>query len=208
MTYFLLVDDHVVVRAGIKTLLSRIYKPAEIHEAFDGDSTAQKLKETKYDLIILDIQMPNTDSMGLLEYIVSTYPDAKVLIFSMSPENIYAIRFIKKGAMGFVSKEASLDAIINAINVILTNKKYVSPALATQLAKDSLLGALSNPFNALSPKEFEIVSLLISGKTVTDISQTLHIHTSTVGTHKSRSFEKLGVSNLLELKSLSNLYNL
>ena len=119
----MLVDDHVVVRSGIKMLLSQIYKPAEIHEAFDGESVIQKLKDDQYDVIILDIQMPKTDTLGLMEYIRNNYPQAKVLVFSMSPENIYAKRFINAGAMGFVSKEAPLEEIITAINVILSDKK-------------------------------------------------------------------------------------
>ena len=208
MKKFLLVDDHVVVRSGIKALLSQIYKPAEIHEAFDGESVIQQLKEHQYDVIILDIQMPRTDTLGLMEYIRNTYPEAKVLMFSMSPENIYAKRFINAGAMGFVSKEAPLEEIIKAINIILSNKKYISQSLAVKLAEDSLSGKPANPFNALSPKEFEIVSLLLSGKTVSDISHLLNIHTSTVGTHKFRLFEKLGVANILELKELANMYNL
>jgi two-component system, NarL family, invasion response regulator UvrY len=208
MKTFLLVDDHVVVRSGIKILLSEIYNPAEIHEAMDGESAVAKLKERHYDLIILDIQMPKTDTLGLVEYIHITYPDAKVLMFSMSAENIYAKRFMKAGAYGFISKEAPLEEITRAINMILNNKKYISDAFAEKLAEDSFSGKSGNPFNDLSPREFEIVSLLLDGKTVTDISHSLNIQTSTVGTHKARLFEKLGVTNLLELKELATTYNL
>ena len=88
MKKFLLVDDHVVVRSGIKILLGEIYKPAEIHEAMNGDTAVEKLKQETFDLIMLDIQMPKTDSLGLMEYIHITYPHAKVLMFSMSAENI------------------------------------------------------------------------------------------------------------------------
>jgi len=137
MKRFLLVDDHVVVRSGIKILLSEMYDPAEIHEAMNGDTAAAKLKENQYDLILLDIQMPNTDTLGLMEYIHITYPDAKVLMFSMSAENIYAKRFMKAGAYGFISKEAPLEEITKAINVILNGKKYISETLAEKLAEDS-----------------------------------------------------------------------
>lgn len=206
MKRFLLVDDHVVVRSGIKILLSEIYKPAEIHEAFDGESTLAKLKEEQYDLIMLDIQMPNTDTLGLMKVIKQDYPSAKVLIFSMSAENIYAKRFMKAGAYGFISKEASMDEIKKAINLILNDRKYISDSLIDKLAEDSISGNPGNPFDKLSPKEFEIVSLLLAGKTLTEISQTLNIHTSTAGTHKARLFEKLGVSNVLELSELAKLY--
>jgi two-component system invasion response regulator UvrY len=208
MKRFLLVDDHVVVRSGIKVLLSDIYKPAVIDEAYDGESAIEKLKEHQYDLIMLDIQMPNTDTLGLMRYIHTEYPQARVLVFSMSAENIYAKRFIKAGAYGFVSKEAPLDDITRAIDVILNNRKFISDTLADSLAEDSFMGRSSNPFNELSPREFEIVSLLLSGKTVSEIAHTLNIQTSTVGTHKARLFEKLGVGNILELKELATTYNL
>lgn len=204
MKKFLLVDDHMVVRSGIKILLSDIYNPSEIHEAMNGETAIAKLKESKYDLIMLDIQMPNTDTLGLMEYIHITYPDAKVLMFSMSAENIYAKRFMKAGAYGFISKESPLEEITRAINAILNGKKYISESLA----EDSFSGKSANPFNELSPREFEIVTLLLEGKTVTDISHVLNIQTSTVGTHKARLFEKLGVANILDLKEMATTYNL
>ncbi|MBK8497148.1 MAG: response regulator transcription factor [Chitinophagaceae bacterium] len=208
MKKFLLVDDHMVVRSGIKILLSDIYNPSEIHEAMNGETAIAKLKESKYDLIMLDIQMPNTDTLGLMEYIHITYPDAKVLMFSMSAENIYAKRFMKAGAYGFISKESPLEEITRAINAILNGKKYISESLAEKLAEDSFSGKSANPFNELSPREFEIVTLLLEGKTVTDISHVLNIQTSTVGTHKARLFEKLGVANILDLKEMATTYNL
>ena len=206
MKRFLLVDDHVVVRSGIKVLLSEIYKPADIHEAFDGESTLEKLKESQFDLIMLDIQMPNTDTLGLMKIIHHTYPAARVLIFSMSAENIYAKRFMKAGAYGFISKEAPLDEITRAINLILNGRKYISETLIDKLAEDSLSSNPGNPFDKLSPKEFEIVTLLLTGKTLTEISQSLSIHTSTAGTHKARLFDKLGVTNVLELSELAKVY--
>ena len=208
MKRFLLVDDHTVVRSGIKILLSDIYIPSEIHEAINGETAIVQLKERDYDLIILDIQMPNTDTLGLMEFIHITYPEAKVLMFSMSAENIYAKRFMKAGAYGFISKEAPLEEITRAIQIILSGKKYISESLAEKLAEDSFSGKSGNPFNELSPREFEIVTLLLDGKTVTDIAHTLNIQTSTVGTHKARLFEKLAVTNILELKELATTYNL
>ena len=208
MKKFLIVDDHVIVRSGIKFLLSEVYKLAEIHEASDGDSATEKLKEHQFDLIMLDIQMPKTDSFGLMEYIHIKYPHARVLVFSVSAENTYARRFMKAGAYGFVSKEAPLEEIIKAINLVLNDRKYISESLAYKIAEDSFAGRSDNPFNKLSPREFEIVSLLLSGQTVSDISQSLNIQTSTVGTHKARLFEKLSITNILELKELATAYNL
>ncbi|MGC4101983.1 response regulator [Ferruginibacter sp.] len=208
MKKFLIVDDHVIVRSGIKFLLTEVYQLAEIHEAADGDSATEKLKEHHFDLIMLDIQMPKTDSFGLMEYIHIKYPQAKVLVFSVSAENTYARRFMKAGAYGFVSKEAPLEEIIKAINLVLNDRKYISESLAYKIAEDSFAGRSDNPFNKLSPREFEIVSLLLNGQTVSEISQSLNIQTSTVGTHKARLFEKLSITNILELKELAVAYNL
>ena len=208
MKKFLLVDDHMVVRSGIKTILSEIYKQSEIQEAVNGETVIQKLNEHQFDLILLDIHMPRTDTLALLEHIHKNYSGAKVLMFSMSAENIYAKRFIKAGAMGFVSKESPLEEITNAINIVLNNKKYISKALAEKLAEDSISGKPENPFNSLSPKEFEILSLILSGKTVTEIAGSQHLHTSTIGTHKARILEKMGAKNILELKELATMHNL
>lgn len=208
MKRFLLIDDHIVVRSGIRGLLLEIFNPCEIDEAGDGDEAVEKLKQKSYDFIMMDVQMPKTDSLGLMEFIHVRYPDSKVLIFSMSPEKIYAKRFLKAGAKGFLTKEAGLDEVKKAINLILNDRTYISDALAGALVEDSYSGKPSNPFEKLSAREFEITSLLLAGTTVSDISKTLNLQVSTVGTHKARVFEKLGVSNLLELKELSNSYNM
>ncbi len=208
MNKFLLVDDHVVVRSGIKGLLSEIFKPCEVHESADGDDVTEKLKHNVYDLIMMDIQMPKTDTLGLMEYIHIKYPEAKVLVFSMSAENIYAKRFLKAGAKGFLSKDSPLEEIKKAVSLILSNRKYISDSLAMSLADDSISHNPANIFDKLSAREFEIVSLLLAGQTVSEISKSLNLQVSTVGTHKARVFEKLGVTNLLELKELANSYNL
>ncbi|MEO7445197.1 MAG: response regulator transcription factor [Ferruginibacter sp.] len=208
MKKFLLIDDHVVVRSGIKILLSDFYKQSEIHEAKDGDSALKCVKENTYDLVMLDIQMPNTDTFGLMEYFRVRYPELKVLMFSMSPENIYAKRFLKAGARGFISKDAPLDEIRKAIETVLNGRKYISEAMIDMLAEADSKQKDSNLFNNLSAREFEIASLLLSGKTLSSIAQTLHLQVSTVGTHKARIFEKLKVTNILELKELANSYNI
>ena len=208
MKKFLLIDDHIVVRSGIKGLLNELFKPSEIYEASDGNSALVILKEHNYDLIMMDIQMPKTDTLGLMEYISIKYPQARVLIFSMSAESIYAKRFLKAGAKGFLNIDAPLDEIKKAINMVLDNRNFISETLATVFADECIMDKSGNPFNQLSPREFEIVSLLLSGETISEISKLLNLQVSTIGTHKARLFDKLSVSNLLELKDLANSYNL
>lgn len=207
MKRFLLIDDHVVVRAGISTLLQRTFAPAEIFEAANGREAMERLAERSYALVVLDIQMPGTDAQSLLADILLKYPDCKVLIFSMSSESVHAKRYLRYGAKGFVSKEVGLEEIIKAIRIILDNRRYISDSLATQLANESFDTLTANPFNKLSTREFEIASLLLTGQTISNIGAKINIRVSTVGTHKARMFEKLGVSNLLELKELASTYN-
>lgn len=208
MNKYLVIDDHVVTRTGIKFLLFERYSPVEILEAYNGESALQLLAAHKFNLVIMDIHMPDTDTLALMEKIRDNYPGTKVLVYSMSAEKIYAKRFINAGAMGFLSKDAPLKEIIAAIDTVLSDKKYISDAFAELLADDLFSKKTSNPFEDLSKREFEIAKLLLGGQTLTEISQMLNIQTSTVGTHKHRLFEKLAVGNLLELKELATIHNL
>ncbi|MFT3979612.1 MAG: response regulator transcription factor [Ferruginibacter sp.] len=205
---FLLIDDHVVVRSGLKQILSDLYKPCTIDEAEDGESAHIKLKLHEYDLIILDIKMPDTNTLLLMEYIHNTYPEAKVLVFSMNSESIYAKRFLTAGAKGFINKVAPLDEIIKAINLVLSGKKYISDTLVEALAEQGSRMGKTNLFDTLSPREFEITTLLLAGEGISQIANKLNLQVSTVGTHKARIFEKLKVSNLIELKELATSFNI
>jgi two-component system invasion response regulator UvrY len=208
MKKFLLIDDHHVIRSGIRGLLSELYVPCVIDEAADERSAMEKLAHHQYDLVMMDIHVPESDMMGLMEFLRIKYPKTKVLVFSMGAEDVYAKRFLKAGARGFVSKNAGFNQIGHAVDIILQGKKYISQALAEVLADDSISDKPSNPFQALSPREFNIITLLLNGKGVTAISQTLNIQTPTVGTHKARAFRKLGVDNIIALKELAGIYNI
>lgn len=208
MKRFLLIDDHVVVRSGIKLLLLNIYEDAIIDEATNGESALSQIKANTYDLALLDINMPDTDTFALMENIRNNFIDLKVLVFSMSPENIYALRFIKAGARGFISKDAPLDELRHAVDKVLNGKKYISEEMLSVLAEGNSSSVNSNPFNKLSAREFEIVSMLLTGKPLSKIADDLNLGISTVGTHKGRIFTKLNITNLLELKELSNIHHL
>ena len=126
-------------------------------------------------------------------------------MFSMSPESIYALRFIKAGAKGFISKSAPLEEMKAAIDKVMNDKKYFSEEVLMELTEGNT-GGKNNLFDQLSAREFEIVQMLLNGKTITSIATDLKLSLSTVGTHKGRIFQKLKVSNLLELKELANSY--
>src|SRR5580765_3277061 len=208
MKNFLLIDDHEIVRSGVKNVLLELFKPCDIFEARDEKTALGELKARDYDLVIMDVQMPDTDTAGLMEYIKTRYADTRVLMFSMSSENVYAKRFLKAGAMGFVSKNSGLTELKKAVELVLNDRKYISENLAEQLAAEIGSQQPNNPFDKLSAREFEIANLLMTGKSGSEISELLSINSSTVGTHKARLFEKLGVNNLPELIEVARIYKL
>ena len=204
----LLADDHVIIRTGLKRFILSCIPGAIIDEAFDGDSAFAKIKASNYQLIILDINMPNTDSFGLLNNIMVVKPDANILIFSMNAEEIYARKYLQLGAKGYLSKAAPESEIQNALNTVISGKRYISPGLNESFAEAVIGKRSENPFDKLSPREFEIVLHLIKGESLGSICKTLALQTSTVGTHKARIFEKLQCSNIIDINALAKLYNI
>ncbi len=209
MPNLLLVDDHSIVRTGLKILIESFLPLTHIEESADGDSAFEKVKQSDFDLIIMDINMPHTDSTSLVGNILAFKPLQKIIMFSMNSEEIYAKRYLKMGAMGYLRKDAPGEEIKNAISTVLANKRYISPRLNEKFLKDLYKKEdAENPFDKLSPREFEIVQHLIRGDSVSQISATLKLHTSTIGTHKARIFEKLNSHNIIEISNLAKLHNI
>lgn len=208
MPNLLLVDDHSVIRTGMKIIIENFLPHVTIDEAEDGDSAFEKIKHNQYDLLILDVNMPGTDSFGLVSNILSLKPGSKILMFSMNDEEIYAKRYLKMGAMGYIKKDAPQDEIKKAITTVLNNKRYISAALSEKFLNDLHTGNTENPFDKLSPREFEIVQHLTQGESLAEICRKLKLHTSTVGTHKARIFEKLACNNIIDLNKLARIHNI
>ncbi len=180
-----------------------------VDEAEDGDSAFAKIKSRDYDLIMLDVNMPNTDSFGLITSILSLKPEAKIIMFSMNAEEIYAKRYLKMGVMGYLRKDAPGQQIQKAIETVLNNKKYISEQLSQKLLSEMHdKGEDGNPFDKLSPREFEIVQHLANGESVAQISKKLSLHTSTIGTHKARIFDKLQCHNVVDINKLAKAHNI
>jgi two-component system invasion response regulator UvrY len=198
----------MVIRTGLKSMLNDYYSQLRFFEANNEDEILHILKHNRIDLLIMDLQIPDTDVIGLMEMIAIKYPRTIILAFSMLPEKIYGRRVIKAGAYGFLSKDSTQEEMRKAFDLVLNEKKYISPVLAAQLEDDVRHNAGVNPFDRLSHREFLIVNLLLNGNTITYISKLLNIKPSTVGTYKTRIFEKLKVSSVFELKELSLLYDL
>jgi len=209
MTTVLLADDHSIIRDGIGRYIKQIIPHSIIEEAFDGDSAFEKIKRNNYSIIILDINMPGTDSFTLVRNIMAIKPESRILIFSMNPEELYAKQLLHLGVLGYLNKAAFTDEIKQAIENVLNNKTYLSPAFPhefaeTPPAKDT---DNKNPFDLLSRKEFEIAKHLLKEESVDEIASFFYLDISTVLNQKELIFEKLQCNNIAEMKEMSALHN-
>jgi len=207
MPHLLLADDHPVIRKGLKGIINKFLPRSTIDEAGDGDAVLQMIMQENYDLVLLDISMPDMDSLILVRKILSVKPQTKIIMFSMYEESLYAQRYLEIGAKGYLQKDAERGDIKAAVTMVLANKRYISPALKQKLIAD-LKEDTPNPFEKLSAREFEITQHLVRGEPIAEISKRLHLHTSTVGTYKARIFEKTGCSNIIDLYALAKAYNI
>jgi two-component system invasion response regulator UvrY len=200
---FLVADDHAIVRMGLKTLIKDLRPFAQVEEAAEGDAVTVLVKKNDYDMLILDINMPGTDAMTLICNLLAHKEKIRILIFSMNSEILYAKRLFKLGVLGYLDKEAPAEEIRQAIESVLNGQLYMSPELKKYLYEDMLNKKTDDPFEKLSNREIQIAKYLLLGYSVSEISKTLNLHSSTIGTHKLRFFEKLKVKNVFELEELA-----
>jgi len=208
MKKILIADDHSIVRTGLMVLIREEYINAEIHECFDGNGAWKKMEASRYDLFIMDITMPGTDSINLLSNIFTQWPQQKVLILTMSSEEIYGRKYLQLGVKGFINKEADSAEIRKAIVSVMSNRKYISARLQEIITRDAVAGKPRSPFESLSARELEVMTHMVEGKNVSEIAAALFVHTSTIGTHKARIMQKLGVSNIIELTKMVKLFDI
>ncbi|OQP65264.1 hypothetical protein A3860_16470 [Niastella vici] len=209
MKKILIADDHTIVRTGLSVLINSEYINAQIDECSDGNCAWEKIQTTQYDLFVMDINMPATDSVNLLKNIFSVQPHLKVLILSMSSEEIYAKKYLQLGALGFINKESDAVEIRRAITTVMNNRKYLSPKLQEIITRQALEGTpASSAFENLSARELEVMTHLVDGKNVSEIAEILSIHISTVSTHKASILQKLKVKNVIELTTLVKRFDI
>src|SRR5262245_35984533 len=187
----ILADDHSFIRLGIIQILKDEYPYAEIMQVGDAESLIKEVSRHEWDLVISDLDMPGRSGLEALEQIKLIKPGLPVLILSIYPEDLYAIRVLKAGASGYLNKNAAPYELIKAIERILLGKKYITPEIAEKLLDQK---DVNKPHELLSNREFEIFKLLAVGKTISQISESLSIALTTVSTHRSHILEKLGLS--------------
>jgi DNA-binding NarL/FixJ family response regulator len=168
-------------------------------EASDGHEVLAKVRQADFDVVLLDLTIPGLSGLDVLKQVKSEKPNLRVLILSVHPEDQYAVRVLRAGAWGYVTKASAPEQLIAAIRKVHEGRRYVSPVLAEQLAEHLEPGAATMPHESLSDREYQVLCLLASGKTATEIADALALSVKTVSTYRSRILEKMGMRSNAEL---------
>jgi two-component system invasion response regulator UvrY len=195
MMKILIADDHAVVREGLKQILSENPNINVTAEAGTGHEVLQQIEKNNFDLVVLDISMPGRGGLDILKEIRNKRPKLPVLILSMYPEEQYAVRVLKAGASGYMTKESAPNELINAIKQISKGKKYVSPSLAERLAVDLEVTTGRPLHESLSDREYQVMCMIASGKTLKEIAEQLSLSIKTISTYRSRILEKMNMKS-------------
>lgn len=205
----LIVDDHDVIRQSLAMIISSEFPKANCQKVVDATECIEILKKESFDLIVLDMNLPDMDGISLTEWIMSRYPQQMILVFSMNPTGIFAKKLYQMGVRGYLNKQAETSEIIRALRIILTEKKqYMNDEFKAILAQDFLNKNPANPIDKLSKRELSIAQLIAQGKTFDEIAKQLNIESSTIRTYKGRIFQKMDVTSLHEFLSKASLYKL
>src|SRR6478736_6561755 len=195
----LITEDHAVVRQGLKLILADHFKKAVFGEARNATEALAFVWKQKWDVVLLDITMPGRSGLEVLKEIKRSRPKLPVLILSMHPEDQFAVRLLKAGAAGYLTKESAGDELVGAINKVVGGGRYISPALAEKLAVHLTVDVQKAPHERLSDREFLILRMIASGKPVSQIAKELSLSVSTVSTYRARILEKMDMKNNAEL---------
>ncbi|HNP33818.1 MAG TPA: response regulator transcription factor [Flavobacterium sp.] len=203
---FLIADDHSVVRQGISLVVKELFSKAVIHTAGSFKETLKIVKDTKLDILILDINFPDGNSINIIPEIKAAQPEVKILIFTAYDESIYAMRYLNAGASGYLNKGCTEEEIRQAVKSMISTGKYVTQSIKDRILDSYISKTPINPLEKLSIREVEVARLLIKGYGNLEISELLQIKKTTVSTFKNRVFEKLEIDNLAALIELFQLY--
>ena len=199
MLKILIADDHTVVRKGLRQILLDEFPAAEIGEVADAEELIKIVMAHRWDVVVSDLSMPGRSGMDALQQIKHSHPNLPVLILSIHPEEQYAIRALKSGASGYLSKDAAPDELVKAVQRVLLGKKYISQSIAEKLA-NNFSPDISLPLHeTLSDREFDVMKLLANGKSVSEIAEMLSLSVTTVSTYRARVMVKMGLKSNSDL---------
>lgn len=199
MIKVLVADDHAIVRRGLRQILSETQDIMVGGEASTAQEVTRLMTDERWSVIVLDLSLPGSSGLDLLSRIRRDHPNCPVLVLTVHPEDQYAVRCIKAGAAGFLTKESAPDKLIEAVRKVASGGRWVSPELGETLASVLAGESKGAPHERLSDREFEIFRMLASGKTVSQVAQELSLSVKTVSTHRTRILRKMEMSNNAEL---------
>jgi len=195
----LIADDHAVVRQGLKQILGDTPEMVVAGEAITGQEVLDKVRAGAWDVVVLDISMPDRSGLDILKQLRSERPKLPVLVLSMHSEDQYALRVLKAGASGYLTKDSAADELVKAIRKVVSGGTYVSSFLAEKLASEIGTDSSRLPHETLSDREFQVLRLIAAGKSVTEIAAELYLSVKTVSTYRARMLEKMNLGTNAEL---------
>lgn len=199
MIRVLIADDHAIVREGLKQIVAESSDMIVADEAGDGKEALKKALEGDFDVVVLDITMPGINGLDALKQIRSQKPKLPILVLSMHPEEQYALRVLRAGASGYLTKESAPEELITSIRRVSKGMKYISPFLAERLASE-LGNDHDGPLHeTLSDREYQVMCMIASGRSPTDIAEELSLSIKTISTYRGRILEKMGMKNTAEI---------
>lgn len=195
MIKILIIDDHAIVRQGLKQILADIPDLVVADGASNGQEALEMVRAGHWDVVVLDISLPGPNGLVVLRQLKSRYPRLPVLVFSMHAEEQYAVRVLKAGAAGYLPKESAPEQLITAIRKVASGGKYVSPALMEKFVSEVGTPLKKPRHETLSDREFQVLCMIGAGKTLTEIAQDLRLSVKTVSTHRTRILKKMQLKN-------------
>ncbi len=208
MTNILVVDDHALIRKGLKMLLEESPNLVVTGEAETGIQAIKMVSEHHFDLILLDISLPDKHGMDVLKQLKSVHPDIKVIVLSMYPEDQYGVRALKAGAVGYINKQSAPEKLVGAIKQVISGKKYISGTLAEQMLSTLIGESHELLHQSLSNREYQTLCLMSSGNSLTEISEIMMLSPKTVSVYRARMLEKMKFKNNAEAVHYAIAHNL
>jgi len=199
MIRIVIADDHAIVREGLKRIVTSAEDMTVVGEASNGMEVMRQVRESDFDVLVLDLSMPGRSGMELIKLVRSEKPKLRILVLSMHEELQYAVRSIKSGASGYLTKESAPTQLMQVLRKIAAGGAFISTGVAEQLALGSMLGSTSAAHEKLTDREFEVFRLIAIGMSVTDIAGRLNLSAKTISTHKANLMQKMNLQNQSEL---------
>lgn len=199
MIRILLADDHTIVRDGLKRILESQPEIEVVGEAVNGFEVMAGVRRGGFDVLLMDLSMPGKSGVDLIKQVKAECPTLPLLVLTMHEEEIYAVRAIRAGASGYLTKESAAEMLVSAIHRVATGRLFISPEVAEQLALNLMPGDAELPHKDLSDREFEVFQLLAAGLSASQIGEKLHLSVKTVSTHKTNILQKLHAESLADL---------